>query len=162
MAKAVDYKLGPNTFPRGWFVVAESHELDAGPLAVRFFGQDLALYRGESGNPVMLDAYCSHMGTHLAASNSAMIVKNGGQIEGDSIRCPYHGWRYNAAGEDKTVQGHQHRFGITVNRRKGIVITLVHRDDFSAVSRQLLNINAGTETSTFGPQDNDPDLVIFA
>ncbi len=99
MAKAVDYKLGPNTFPRGWFVVAESHELDAGPLAVRFFGQDLALYRGESGNPVMLDAYCSHMGTHLAASNSAMIVKNGGQIEGDSIRCPYHGWRYNAAGE---------------------------------------------------------------
>jgi len=63
MAKAADYGLGPNTFPRGWFIVAESKELDAGPMAVRFFGQDLALYRGESGRPVMLDAYCAHMGT---------------------------------------------------------------------------------------------------
>jgi 3-ketosteroid 9alpha-monooxygenase subunit A len=99
MAQAADYGLGPNTFPRGWFIVAESSELDKGPMAVRFFGQDLALYRGESGKPVLLDAYCAHMGTHLTASTSAMIVKNGLQIEGDSIRCPYHGWRYNAEGD---------------------------------------------------------------
>jgi 3-ketosteroid 9alpha-monooxygenase subunit A len=99
MATAADYSLGPNTFPRGWFIVAESKELDEGPRAVRFFGQDLALYRGESGKPVLLDAYCAHMGTHLTASTSAMIVKNGEQIEGDSIRCPYHGWRYNPQGD---------------------------------------------------------------
>ena len=99
MAQAADYGLGPNIFPRGWFIVAESSELDKGPMAVRFFGQDLALYRGESGRPVLLDAYCAHMGTHLTASTSAMIVKNGLQIEGDSIRCPYHGWRYNAEGD---------------------------------------------------------------
>ena len=99
MAQAADYGLGPNIFPRGWFIVAESSELDKGPMAVRFFGQDLALYRGESGRPVLLDAYCAHMGTHLTASTSAMIVKNGLQIEGDSIRCPYHGWRYNAQGD---------------------------------------------------------------
>ena len=71
MAKSTEYQLGVNTFPRGWFIVAESNELDAGPLPVRFFGQDFALYRGESGKPVMLDAYCKHMGTHLAASKSA-------------------------------------------------------------------------------------------
>jgi 3-ketosteroid 9alpha-monooxygenase subunit A len=99
MALAAQYNLGPNTFPRGWFVVAESKELDQGTMAVRFFGQDLALYRGKSGKPVMLDAHCSHMGTHLTASNSAMIVKNGEQIEGDSIRCPYHGWRYGPDGQ---------------------------------------------------------------
>lgn len=99
MATSADYNLGPNTFPRGWFIVAESKELDAGPMAVRFFGQDLALYRGESGKPVLLDAYCAHMGTHLTASTSAMIVKNGEQIEGDSIRCPYHGWRYSCEGD---------------------------------------------------------------
>ena len=46
----------------------------------------------------MLDAYCAHMGTHLTASGSAMIVKNGLQIEGDSIRCPYHGWKYDVEG----------------------------------------------------------------
>ena len=72
MAKAADYNLGPNTFPRGWFIVAESSELDKGPMAVRYFGQDLALYRGQSGKPVMLDAYCAHMGTHLTASTSAI------------------------------------------------------------------------------------------
>ena len=98
MAKAADYNLGPHSFPRGWFIVAESSELDQGALAVRFFGQDFALYRGESGRPVMLDAYCAHMGTHLTASKSSMIVINGKQIEGDSIRCPYHGWRYGPDG----------------------------------------------------------------
>ena len=56
MATAAEYGLGPNEFPRGWFVVAESSELDKGPMAVRFWGRDLALYRGESGKPVMLDA----------------------------------------------------------------------------------------------------------
>ncbi|MEY3006481.1 MAG: hypothetical protein RI942_823 [Pseudomonadota bacterium] len=106
MAKAVDYKLGPKTFPTGWFVVAESSELDQGPMALRFFGRDLALYRGESGRPIMLDAYCKHMGTHLTASDSAMIVKNGKQIEGDSIRCPYHGWRYNSEGHVDDIPGH--------------------------------------------------------
>ena len=106
MATAADYNLGPNTFPRGWFIVAESKELDKGPMAVRYFGQDLALYRGESGKPVLLDAYCSHMGTHLTASTSAMIVKNGEQIEGDSIRCPYHGWRYNSDGDVDDIPYH--------------------------------------------------------
>jgi 3-ketosteroid 9alpha-monooxygenase subunit A len=99
MAKSVDYKLGPSTFPRGWFIVAESSELGSEPLSVRFFGEDLALYRGESGSAVLLDAYCPHMGTHLAASTSAHIVKSGQQIEGDSIRCPYHGWRFAPDGQ---------------------------------------------------------------
>ncbi|GAB3103957.1 Rieske (2Fe-2S) protein [Aestuariicella hydrocarbonica] len=99
MATSQEYRLGPATYPRGWFVVAEASELDHGPIPIRFFGQDFALYRGESGRVVMLDAYCSHMGTHLARGKSAIIVKNGQQIEGDAIRCPYHGWRFNAAGE---------------------------------------------------------------
>lgn len=101
MAKSAEYKLGPQTYPRGWFIVAESSELDQGPMAVRFFGKDFALYRGESGKPIMLDAYCAHMGTHLTAGSSAMIVQNGEQIEGDSIRCPYHGWKY---GPDGTLE----------------------------------------------------------
>jgi 3-ketosteroid 9alpha-monooxygenase subunit A len=106
MAKAADYSLGPHTFPRGWFIVAEASELDEGPLAARFFGKDFALYRGESGQPVMLDAYCAHMGTHIAASKSAMIVQNGEQVEGDSIRCPYHGWRYGPDGQLDDIPYH--------------------------------------------------------
>ncbi|MBQ77318.1 MAG: (2Fe-2S)-binding protein [Cellvibrionales bacterium] len=106
MALAADYKLGPHTFPRGWFIVAEANELDAGPKAVRFFGNDFALYRGESGRVVMLDAYCAHMGTHIAASKSAEIVATDKQIEGDSIRCPYHGWRYAPDGQVDDIPYH--------------------------------------------------------
>ena len=109
MATSAEYGLGPQAFPRGWFIVAESSELDEGTMAVRYFGQDFALYRGESGKPVMLDAYCAHMGTHLTAGKSAMIVKNGEQIEGDSIRCPYHGWRYGPDGHVDDIPYHEGR-----------------------------------------------------
>ena len=103
MAQTKDYNLGEFTYPRGWFVIAESCELDNGPKAVRFFGKDFALYRGKSGRPVLLDAYCSHMGTHLAASTSTSIVRTGEQIEGDSIRCPYHGWRFGPDGRCEEI-----------------------------------------------------------
>lgn len=99
MALASDFQLGEHTFPRGWFMIAEASELDQGPLALRFFGKDFALYRGDSGRVVLMDAYCPHMGTHLAASKSASIVANNEQIEGDSIRCPYHGWRFAPDGQ---------------------------------------------------------------
>lgn len=99
MANSVEYKLGPNTFPRGWFVVAESKELEAGAIAVRFFGQDFVLYRGESRDPIMLDAHCSHMKASLATSNFGKVDKKVLQIEGDALHCLNHGWQYNAGGE---------------------------------------------------------------
>ena len=106
MALAKDYKLGPAIFPRGWFIIAEAKELDDGPKAVRFFAHDFALYRGESGRVVLLDAYCPHMGTHLAASKSPEIVQTDKQIEGDSIRCPYHGWHFDADGQCDNIPYH--------------------------------------------------------
>jgi len=105
---AADYGMGPYEYPRGWFMIAEAKELDAGPMAVSHFGKDFALYRGESGRIVLLDAYCKHMGTHLTASSSAHIVASDQQahIEGDSIRCPYHAWRYNADGHVDDILYH--------------------------------------------------------
>jgi 3-ketosteroid 9alpha-monooxygenase subunit A len=98
MAKTKDYGLGPSTFPRGWFVIAESSELTDTPIPLTFFDLDLALYRGKSGKPILIDAYCPHMGTHLAASDTTVLAQKKLQIEGDSIRCPYHGWRFNSDG----------------------------------------------------------------
>tara|TARA_R110001583_G_scaffold56766_1_gene171066 strand:- start:2185 stop:3297 length:1113 start_codon:yes stop_codon:yes gene_type:complete len=98
MAKTKDYGLGPSTFPRGWFVIAESSELTDTPVPLTFFDLDLALYRGKSGKPILIDAYCPHMGTHLAASDTTVLAQKKLQIEGDSIRCPYHGWRFNSDG----------------------------------------------------------------
>jgi 3-ketosteroid 9alpha-monooxygenase subunit A len=79
-------------------------------VAVRFFGQDFALYRGrESGKVVLLDAYCPHMKTHLAAPNatSYVVIDGGGSnVEGDGIRCPYHGWRFGADGKCNHIPYH--------------------------------------------------------
>ncbi|OCC25606.1 (2Fe-2S)-binding protein [Croceicoccus estronivorus] len=105
MAKTEDYKLGEFEFPRGWFMVAEATELDSGPVPLRFFGKDFALFRGESGKLICLDAFCRHMGAHLAGSKTASIAAHHEQIEGDAIRCPYHGWRYNSEGRVDDIPG---------------------------------------------------------
>lgn len=105
-ATGADYGLGPYKYPRGWFVIAEANEIDDGPIAITFFDKDFALYRGKSGRVVCLDAYCKHMGTHLAASNTAHIAATGDLIEGDSIRCPYHAWRYSAEGDVDDIPYH--------------------------------------------------------
>lgn len=102
-ATSTDYGLGPHTYPRGWFVVAEASELDSGPVALEFFGKEFVLYRGESGRVIALDAYCKHMGTHLAKSTSAHIVIKNEQIVGDSILCPYHAWQYGPEGKLENI-----------------------------------------------------------
>ncbi|ROH86752.1 (2Fe-2S)-binding protein [Stagnimonas aquatica] len=99
MATTKDYGLGEFTFPRGWFMIGESAKITSTPQGVRFFGQDFALYRGkQSGKVYLLDAYCPHMGTHLA-KNSTSYVAQDGAVEGDSIRCPYHAWRFGPDGK---------------------------------------------------------------
>ena len=100
MARTADYGLGEYTFPRGWFMVGTSAEASDTPKAVRFFGEDMVLYRGgQSGRPFLVEAYCPHMGTHLARNTSSYVVKDGEHVEGDNIRCPYHGWRFGPDGQ---------------------------------------------------------------
>ena len=98
MATTADYGLGEFTFPRGWFMIGTSAEATTTPAAVRFFGEDLVLYRGESGRPHLLAAYCPHMGTHLAKNTTSYVVVDQKHVEGDNIRCPYHAWRFGPDG----------------------------------------------------------------
>jgi 3-ketosteroid 9alpha-monooxygenase subunit A len=111
MATTKEYRLGDFTFPRGWFMIATAEDINTHkPVAVRFFGKDFALYRGRAtGRVVLLDAYCPHMKTHLAAENdtSYVIIDGGGtNIEGDSIRCPYHAWRFGPDGQCDDIPYH--------------------------------------------------------
>lgn len=76
--------------PNGWFAVAWSRDLEEGQVQrVQAFGRELVLFRARSGKPVLLDAYCPHLGAHLAV---------GGRVFGESIRCPFHGWRFDETG----------------------------------------------------------------
>jgi phenylpropionate dioxygenase-like ring-hydroxylating dioxygenase large terminal subunit len=82
------YPFAP--FPNGWFQVAFSEDLAPGAVRpLHAFGRRLVLYRSEGGEARVFDAYCPHLGADLGV---------GGKVEGDSIRCPFHGWRYGADG----------------------------------------------------------------
>jgi 3-ketosteroid 9alpha-monooxygenase subunit A len=81
--------------PFGWFAICFSDELAAGQVkAVRYFGRDLALWRGADGRPRMLDAYCRHLGANMAF---------GGRVHGDYLECPFHSWRYDGAGTVREI-----------------------------------------------------------
>jgi 3-ketosteroid 9alpha-monooxygenase subunit A len=86
--------------PRGWYQIGWSSDFEPGnPTPLNYFQCHLVAYRsaGTSGQPGpvrVLDAYCRHMGAHLGF---------GGQVEGDCIRCPYHGWLYDSDGANIEV-----------------------------------------------------------
>ena len=81
--------------PNGWFAVAFSDELRRGDVRpLRAFGRDLVLFRTASGQPAVLDAYCAHLGAHLA---------KGGRVVNESIECPFHRWRYDAGGQCREI-----------------------------------------------------------
>ncbi len=81
--------------PFGWYGVAFSEDLKAGDVKpLHYFGKELVLFRTESGEAKMLDAYCPHLGAHLG---------HGGKVHGESIACPFHGWQFNGAGRCTAV-----------------------------------------------------------
>jgi 5,5'-dehydrodivanillate O-demethylase len=73
-----------------WQPVYLGRELAAGRAApLRIMGEDFTLYRGESGRAQVIAPRCAHRGTQLST----------GWVEGDCLRCFYHGWRYDASGQ---------------------------------------------------------------
>ena len=77
--------------PDGWFAVAWSKDLITGEVRrVRCFDQEMVLFRARSGELKLLNAYCPHLGAHLA---------EGGRVTGETIRCPFHGWHYDGDGQ---------------------------------------------------------------
>jgi phenylpropionate dioxygenase-like ring-hydroxylating dioxygenase large terminal subunit len=80
----------PHPLPNGWFHLAFSDEVPAGGLVTRrAFGRELLLFRAASGALSVSDPFCPHLGAHLG---------HGGRVEGDTVVCPFHGWRFGADG----------------------------------------------------------------
>jgi len=69
----------------GWYWALASRELGRGEVtAARVLGRDLVVYRGEDGVAQAMDAYCPHMGAHLAE----------GRVDGNALRCFFHDWKF--------------------------------------------------------------------
>ena len=57
--------------------------------AVKLLGQDLVLFKNTQGEFGLLDRDCPHRGADLAY----------GRNEGDGLRCPFHGWKFDVTGQ---------------------------------------------------------------
>ena len=82
-------------FPTGWFIVGFASDLAAGEVKrVHYFGEEMVLFRTESGDVNVLDAYCQHLGANMGV---------GGTVEGENIVCPWHGWRWRGDGTNALI-----------------------------------------------------------
>lgn len=77
--------------PYGWFLAAQSSEVEAGAVrSFRYFDEELVIYRGRDGAAHAVEAHCPHLGAH---------VGEGGCVVEDTLRCPFHGWRFGPDGQ---------------------------------------------------------------
>ncbi|MPZ14890.1 MAG: Rieske 2Fe-2S domain-containing protein [Chloroflexi bacterium] len=73
-----------------WQPIWYSTDIKAGHTKpLRVMSEDFTLYRGESGQVHLLAFRCAHRGTQLST----------GWVEGDNLRCFYHGWMYDGSGQ---------------------------------------------------------------
>ncbi len=79
-----------------WYVAAWDHELIDGKLLERrILDQPVLLYKGDSGRAVALDNRCCHRGAKLSM----------GRLEGDCVRCMYHGLKFDPSGKCIQIPG---------------------------------------------------------
>lgn len=117
-----------------WYVAAWDHELiDGRKLTRTILENPVVLFRGESGRYIALDDRCCHRGAPLSM----------GRIEGDCLRCMYHGMKYDPSGTCVEVPG-QERIPKTLRVRSYPVVERGH----------LLWIWMGD------PALADPDLIV--
>lgn len=72
-----------------WYVACMSGELADGPLGRTLLDEKLVIFRGEDGAAGVLQDRCPHRFVRLSS----------GKVAGNAIECPYHGLRFDAAGQ---------------------------------------------------------------
>jgi 5,5'-dehydrodivanillate O-demethylase len=75
---------------RFWHPVLRCKDLQAGRAKpIELLSEQFTAYRGNDGVARVTGFRCPHRGTQLSA----------GWVEGDSLRCRYHGWRFDDSGQ---------------------------------------------------------------
>ena len=85
-----DAPLGRLMRENYWIPFALSDNLVVGdaPTPVRLFGENYIAFRAENGEVGFFDELCPHRRSSLAL----------GRVEGNGIRCIYHGWKLDVSG----------------------------------------------------------------
>ena len=80
----------PFGIPNSWFMLLYSNELATGEVKpLRYLGRELVAFRDAQGAVRVFDAFCPHLGANLGY---------GGKVVGDTLQCPFHGWRFDGNG----------------------------------------------------------------
>ena len=89
------FPTGPGTIAgnylrKFWHPVQRAEELKPGwAKPIRIMSEDFTLYRGESGRPQVVEFRCPHRQSQLSV----------GWVEGDALRCRFHGWKFDGSGQ---------------------------------------------------------------
>jgi vanillate O-demethylase monooxygenase subunit len=78
-----------------WYVAAQPGEVKAEPLGRRIIGDAIVLYRRQDGRVVAMQDQCPHRKYALSK----------GRVEGDEIRCLYHGIKFDPSGRCTFIPG---------------------------------------------------------
>ncbi|MBX3130824.1 MAG: aromatic ring-hydroxylating dioxygenase subunit alpha [Polyangiaceae bacterium] len=77
-----------------WFIACLSQELRGAPLRTELMATPLVLFRDRDGKPAALLDRCPHRNVPLSLGSVA---------DDGTLRCPYHGWRFDGAGRCRFV-----------------------------------------------------------
>lgn len=111
---AVDYAdyshTGPDTLAGRylrlfWQPIYRSQDLapsESAPITI--MSQELTVYRGESGTAHVIGGRCAHRNTLLST----------GWVEGECVRCFYHGWKYDSSGHCIEQPAEDERFAAKI------------------------------------------------
>lgn len=72
-----------------WYMAAFSNEISREPIERTLLNKPVVMYRKEAGEPVAMFGLCPHRHFPLAK----------GKLEGDAIKCGYHGFTFADTGE---------------------------------------------------------------
>ncbi len=122
-------------FRRYWLPALLAQELpepDCAPVRVKLLGEPLIAFRDTQGRLGLIDEFCAHRGVSLWF----------GRNEEGGIRCPYHGWKYDATGQCVDLPSEREESGV----RKGIRLK-----SYPAIEL------AGVIWAYLGPADKKPE-----
>jgi len=89
--------------PDRWYVALEGREVRAGRLlAVKRMGEQLVFARDSHGRVFCLRDRCAHRGAALSR----------GELVGDRVQCPFHGFQYDAAGRGRLIPANGRDAGV--------------------------------------------------
>jgi 5,5'-dehydrodivanillate O-demethylase oxygenase subunit len=163
-------RTGPNT-PAGrylrqfWIPVAQITDVKpARAKTITIMSENFTLYRGESGAPHLVAHFCPHRHVALAI----------GRVEGECVRCFYHGWKFDQDGacvdqpaEDESFKAKVRAAAFPTREYLGLVFAFLGEGEpppfpqFKRLERpgELITSSYVRRTNYFNTMENGADHV---